>query len=87
MPHLALPVEPNGAFLDRTEMSDADVTAIKQIAERSMQSNLERVTGWPARPMSMFCFSCKARTRRSAAKAPSWVRAVRSVFRPLSGTR
>ena len=47
MPRLALPVEPNGAFLDRTEMSDADVAAIKQVAERSMQSNFERVTALP----------------------------------------
>jgi lysophospholipase L1-like esterase len=43
MPRVALPVVPNGAFLDRSEMSEADVAAIQNVAERSMQSNLERI--------------------------------------------
>ncbi len=45
LPRLARTVEPTGAFLDPEGMSAADVAAVHRVAERSMQSNLERITG------------------------------------------
>lgn len=44
LPRVALPVEPNGAFLDPSEMSEADLAAVRGVAASSMQSNLERIT-------------------------------------------
>ncbi len=44
LPRVAPAVEPRGAFLDPQEMSEADVAAVRVVAERSMQSNLERIT-------------------------------------------
>ncbi len=48
LPRIALPVEPRGAFLDPTEMSPVDVAAVQRVAERSVQSNLERITAMAA---------------------------------------